>query len=428
MKASHRLPIFATLVVLLLPVCGSAQTTNTALPLKAQQAFDSGLAAAQRQDWGSAIRYLTEAQQTAPLSRSILFNLGLAHARAGHEVAAIAWLHAYLLASSAPSDAALVQQEITTLAKVAQLKVRKLMDVAAPLKNHGSSTEKDLGLFLFARKQAESGDRDGCVQSVKLSRVTGPALSNPNLLCGPTYALYLAKAGDREEALATLRTSGANVDYLDSYLEEFVYYNLQWDDYESASFFANQFHDPGLRKLWLNWISIARDPERVIAIPREGEFYVGKERIERSALRPRIRDFTRGRGDGVVIKVDRQFRAKEVLDILTEQHIFFIFRRFISDLLERPPTPASQPTGLVISDKWLEITSEWLPTPASQPTGSQAWVKLAIYLSSQSVVVDLEKELSADAFPISSWARQLAEHLNEVRALEKRLKREKRPL
>src|SRR4051794_13442673 len=58
--------------------------------------YQAGLEAANRQDWRVAIAYLTAAHQRAPLVSTYMYNLGLAHARAGHEVAAIAWLIAYL--------------------------------------------------------------------------------------------------------------------------------------------------------------------------------------------------------------------------------------------------------------------------------------------------------------------------------------------
>lgn len=69
---------------------GVAQTTPS-LPPEAQMAFERGLAAVQQQDWGLAIRYFSQAHRSAQESPAILFNLGLAHGKAGNEVAAMAW-------------------------------------------------------------------------------------------------------------------------------------------------------------------------------------------------------------------------------------------------------------------------------------------------------------------------------------------------
>src|SRR5690348_1882754 len=65
----------------------------------AEALYNAGVEAAGRQDWRNAIAYFTAAHQRAHLVPKYMYNLGLAHARAGHEVAAIAWLSTYLLAA-----------------------------------------------------------------------------------------------------------------------------------------------------------------------------------------------------------------------------------------------------------------------------------------------------------------------------------------
>jgi hypothetical protein len=73
--------------------------------------YNAGLEAAQREDWRVAIAYFTAAHQRAHLEPRYMYNLGLAHARAGHEVAAIAWLSTFLLAEpNAPNRAAIWNQ------------------------------------------------------------------------------------------------------------------------------------------------------------------------------------------------------------------------------------------------------------------------------------------------------------------------------
>lgn len=69
--------------------------------------YNAGVEAARREDWRVAIAYFTAAQQRAHLVPKYMYNLGLAHARAGHDLPAIAWLTAYLTAApDAPNRAA----------------------------------------------------------------------------------------------------------------------------------------------------------------------------------------------------------------------------------------------------------------------------------------------------------------------------------
>lgn len=105
---------------------GVAQTTPS-LPPEAQMAFERGLAAAQQQEWGVAIRYFSQANRSAQESPAILFNLGLAHGKAGNEVAAMAWLIAYLAGGPQAPNAAAVRAEIARLDVVAEAKVRRIM-------------------------------------------------------------------------------------------------------------------------------------------------------------------------------------------------------------------------------------------------------------------------------------------------------------
>ncbi|MDX2275888.1 MAG: tetratricopeptide repeat protein [Hyphomonadaceae bacterium] len=73
--------------------------------------YNAGIEAAGREDWRVAIAYFTAAHQRAHLVPRYMYNLGLAHARAGNEVAAIAWLAAYLTAEpNAPNRAAIWAQ------------------------------------------------------------------------------------------------------------------------------------------------------------------------------------------------------------------------------------------------------------------------------------------------------------------------------
>jgi hypothetical protein len=77
----------------------------------AETLYRAGLAAAERADWRAAIAYFTAAHQRAHLVPKYQYNLGLAHARAGNEVAAVAWLAAFLVAApDAPNRGAIWSQ------------------------------------------------------------------------------------------------------------------------------------------------------------------------------------------------------------------------------------------------------------------------------------------------------------------------------
>lgn len=77
--------------------------------------YNAGLEAAQREDWRIAVAYFTAAHQRTHLVPRYMYNLGLAHARAGNEVAALAWLAAYLVAEPEASNRAAIWQQIAAL-------------------------------------------------------------------------------------------------------------------------------------------------------------------------------------------------------------------------------------------------------------------------------------------------------------------------
>ncbi len=82
--------------------------------------YNAGLEAAQREDWRLAIAYFTAAHQRAHLEPRYMYNLGLAHARAGHEVAAIAWLSTYLLAEPHAPNRSAIWTQIAQLESASQ--------------------------------------------------------------------------------------------------------------------------------------------------------------------------------------------------------------------------------------------------------------------------------------------------------------------
>jgi hypothetical protein len=88
----------------------------------AEALYQAGLEAARREEWRVAIAYFTAAHQRAHLVPRYMYNLGLAHARAGNHVPAIAWFVAYLIADPNAANRADIWREIT--AQEAQSRVQ----------------------------------------------------------------------------------------------------------------------------------------------------------------------------------------------------------------------------------------------------------------------------------------------------------------
>jgi hypothetical protein len=129
---------------------GSAPPVATALPAEAERARQLGLAAANAKDWANAVHYFTEAQKRAHLAPPLAYNLGRAHALAGHELAAAAWFRAYVVylewkesahdvAGEADGLAAVrremsaVVREIRALERAAEARITRLLEEAVKL-------------------------------------------------------------------------------------------------------------------------------------------------------------------------------------------------------------------------------------------------------------------------------------------------------
>jgi len=108
----HRL-LCATLIA----ACTLSATlwAQTGLSPEAQQSFDRGMAAAQQKDWNTAIAEFSAAQKLAPNEPRVLFNLGLAHEKAGHTVDALLWFATYLKVAPDAPNAPVIRKEIERL-------------------------------------------------------------------------------------------------------------------------------------------------------------------------------------------------------------------------------------------------------------------------------------------------------------------------
>jgi tetratricopeptide (TPR) repeat protein len=180
--------IAAILLTTWLSLSERALAQSPGLSAWAQADLEKGLAAAQRNDWQAAIEAFAHAQMfEAPEEPVVLFNLGLANAKAGRDLAALKYLHAYLASAPNAPNAAAVRKEIAERKKAAREKLAKIFRTARE-----GATGDTLGhVRMF---QAGAGDIDGAL--------VGEARWNGGAWCA--YAETLAFAGlfvDVEKAL-----------------------------------------------------------------------------------------------------------------------------------------------------------------------------------------------------------------------------------
>ena len=108
----------------------AASRSADATPQEIETLVQQGLAAANASDWQTAILRLTQAHLLAPDNPAPLYNLGLAHARADHPTAAMAWLEAYLAAAPQADNSRQVRAEIARLRQAAIETMRRYCETA----------------------------------------------------------------------------------------------------------------------------------------------------------------------------------------------------------------------------------------------------------------------------------------------------------
>jgi hypothetical protein len=132
--------------------------------------YNAGIEAAQREDWRVAIAYFTVANERSPRAPRFMYNLGLAHARAGNKVAAIVWLTHYLIAAPDAPNRAAIWQQIATLESGARQDIAALWRSAreavslvpeVPLAYPTTARTQSLGSFRSSLVRA--GDLEGLI-------------------------------------------------------------------------------------------------------------------------------------------------------------------------------------------------------------------------------------------------------------------------
>jgi tetratricopeptide (TPR) repeat protein len=93
---------------------------------EAKAAYNLGNLAFDQKDWDQAIRHYAKAQSYDNYNPKILYNLGISHAKAAHELPAIAWLEAYLAVAPSAPEAAQIHAEIARMLVTAESKARRV--------------------------------------------------------------------------------------------------------------------------------------------------------------------------------------------------------------------------------------------------------------------------------------------------------------
>jgi hypothetical protein len=179
------------------------QTPPMALPAEAQKAFSSGQAATRQKRWDTAIEYFAKGQQSAKTNPQVLLNLGMTHGKAGHDLAGIVWLHAYLAAVPGAADTAAVRQEIARLELANQARMAGVIQQAV---NRAMKTEDTIKrkwlLGVICTTEAASGNIAGALKLLPSFQALGGTLRNSDLW--KQYLVSKAQAGHVQFALGWL--------------------------------------------------------------------------------------------------------------------------------------------------------------------------------------------------------------------------------
>jgi tetratricopeptide (TPR) repeat protein len=173
------------------------------LPPPAEKAFERGMNAALAEEYGLAAKYFAEAQAAAPAHPVVLFNLGLAHGKAGHELAGIAWLQAYLAGSPQAGNREAVLGEIGRLELQTRQKVDALLDQVGQMVRSvtfSSPYIRDSMLREAAQHFARAGNPKKAVELIALQEQTKAEPSEMWL----AYARDLMSGGEFDAAKTLL--------------------------------------------------------------------------------------------------------------------------------------------------------------------------------------------------------------------------------
>jgi len=203
----------------------SAQpVTREQLPPEAAREFERGLLAVEQGQWDQATRLFIAALRKAgddASPPSLLFNIGLAQARAGRELSAMAWFIDYLSASPQASNSGQVRREIQRMQITVRRKAAQVVNEAwaVALSSGMCANSMDGDLDTISTAQAMLGDLEDAVRRLTITaQKTCHLPPRPEYLAHLTeqtrlaYGYGLARAGHPREAGDFLKGAGVRDD------------------------------------------------------------------------------------------------------------------------------------------------------------------------------------------------------------------------
>ncbi len=237
--------------------------------------IDEGAAAADARNWDEAIRCFTSAcRQPGPRAEFgiVYLNLGLAHAQAGHDLTAIAWLQAFLATEPDARSRPAVQDQIDRLEK-------RVHDRAGSLFIHAIAQARELprealernSLWTIADALAEAGYKARADRILdELAQAPDLPLAQYRVTCWKEFfefQFWRGRAGVLATRIHEIRPDGFDHDAtLHGYIERFCYDA----EFLSARRLAELIESASLKDKWLRFLA---DPADATRFPGEANLY-----------------------------------------------------------------------------------------------------------------------------------------------------------
>ena len=243
-----RVLFFCWILVLVAMVpLGAAVPDDRAIPPEAAPAFDRGFAAAGRGDWAEAIQQFSAADEVAPGTPVILFNLGLACAKTGREPAAIAWWQAYLVAAHDPAKADEVRRQIQALETAVMVKCGSIFAHALTEARHlPEPADQHYPLFRIANFLAHAGNIEAALRILGELSSRRLGTEDGDDECWRLYFTALSESGNAENMVRSLGRLPSAIDR-DTLLEEQVSALTDAGQFDSAILLAAKIGDSDRR-------------------------------------------------------------------------------------------------------------------------------------------------------------------------------------
>ncbi len=239
----------AWLLCIVAAVLGACQTATGGFdslgskpiePVSAQTSLERGAAAVKRERWDEAVAHFGNAYRRNPYNPIVQFNYGLANAKAGNELVAIALFDTFIAAVPNAANRPRIERQIERLETAAEGKIARLFDLSeesirklpdGPIAQYDLSQRKWDLFHLIAWTQFEAGDqaraRRNLATALRMVRAADPeaeqidrqqiewdresyARESRNFGTGKFHWLYTignmqAEAEDFDAAFATLQ-------------------------------------------------------------------------------------------------------------------------------------------------------------------------------------------------------------------------------